>query len=545
MSADDDGGPGRREVAHRLFAAEFDDASLSYSESDEERAPNYVVTPTGARVNRLFTVGVLTEVEQVNEDVLRGRVVDPTGAFVTYAGQYQPDEMAFLERTDPPAFVALTGKARTFEPEDTDRVFTSVRPESVNLVDADTRDRNVVAAATATLERVSVFADALELDARGDDLRDALRSAGVRESLAAGIPLAVEHYGTTPAYLDAVRRLALDALEVVADERDEVRPLDVAPDEPGASEVGPIPEVGAPEIDAAAVPAGTGEESTDEPPAATAETDGPVTPEATAEASTATESSEESATPTEATEPSGESAGSEAAATSPPPNDPPTAEQEPSSDAVTSAAEDAGESDDLGEFEENASDTGASDDLGDFEESAGEAGESGDLGDIEAADDDTGGVDESGASDPGTDDAGLYELDDEERREVEEEFGTEFSSGTEVGEPGEAGIDVPDADLGGEDESASEAEPEADDAEPEPETDDTEDDEGAADVDLESVAVETMDDLDDGDGATREEVVAAVVDEYGADPEAVEDAIQSALMSGLCYEPTEDQLKAI
>lgn len=39
-----DDGPGAREVAHRVFAAEFDDASLSYSESDEERAPNYVVT---------------------------------------------------------------------------------------------------------------------------------------------------------------------------------------------------------------------------------------------------------------------------------------------------------------------------------------------------------------------------------------------------------------------------------------------------------------------------------------------------------------------
>jgi len=72
-----DDGPGTREVAHRVFAAEFDDASLSYSESDEERAPNYVVTPTGARVNRLFTAGVLTEVERVNDETRRGRVVDP------------------------------------------------------------------------------------------------------------------------------------------------------------------------------------------------------------------------------------------------------------------------------------------------------------------------------------------------------------------------------------------------------------------------------------------------------------------------------------
>ena len=90
-----DDGPGAREVAHRVFAAEFDDASLSYSESDEERAPNYVVSPTGARVTRLFPAGVLTEVERVNDETRRGRVVDPSGAFVTYAGQYQPEAQAF------------------------------------------------------------------------------------------------------------------------------------------------------------------------------------------------------------------------------------------------------------------------------------------------------------------------------------------------------------------------------------------------------------------------------------------------------------------
>ncbi|MFC6752877.1 RPA family protein, partial [Halorubrum tibetense] len=162
-----DDGPGTREVAYRLFAAEFDDASLSYSESDEERAPNYVVTPTGARVNRLFVAGVLTEVERVNDETSRGRVVDPSAAFVTYAGQYQPDEAAFLERAEPPTFVALTGKARTFEPEDSDQVFTSVRPESLNEVDANVRDRWVVSAAESTLDRLAVFAAALESELRG------------------------------------------------------------------------------------------------------------------------------------------------------------------------------------------------------------------------------------------------------------------------------------------------------------------------------------------------------------------------------------------
>ncbi|MFC6728750.1 RPA family protein, partial [Natronoarchaeum mannanilyticum] len=178
-NGDDQSGAGRREVAYRLFAAEYDDAELEHSESDEERAPNYVVTPTGARVNRLFAVGVLTEIEQVNEDVLRARIVDPTGAFVVYAGQYQPDEMAFLERTDPPAFLAVTGKARTFQPDDSDRVYTSVRPESINEVDAETRDRWAVQAAEQTLERVATMATALEQPERGDELAEHLRERGV------------------------------------------------------------------------------------------------------------------------------------------------------------------------------------------------------------------------------------------------------------------------------------------------------------------------------------------------------------------------------
>ena len=156
MSESEDSGPGRREVAHRLFAAEFEDSEFSYSESDEERAPNYVVTPTGARVNRLFVVGVLTELEQVNDDVLRARIVDPTGPFVVYAGQYQPEALAFLESATPPLFVAVTGKARTFRPEDSDVVYTSIRPESINAVDAETRDRWTVQTAEQKIGRAHV-----------------------------------------------------------------------------------------------------------------------------------------------------------------------------------------------------------------------------------------------------------------------------------------------------------------------------------------------------------------------------------------------------
>ena len=518
-----------REVARRVFAAEFDDATLSYSESDEERAPNYVVTPTGARVNRLFAVGALTEVERVNDDVLRGRISDPTGAFVTYGGQYQPDAAAFLERATPPCFVSITGKGRTYQPDDSDRIFTSVRPESLNEVDADTRDRWVVAAADATLDRLATMAAALDLDARGNDLRTELESRGVDAALARGVALAIDHYRPTESYLEAVRRLTVQALELVVGDRDTVEPLDAAPDEPGPDKLDPLPDV---------------------PAASPTPDDGTV--------------------------------------------DTTDAAPEGSEDiAADDAAEAAG---DDGRTVEGASGSGAVD-----ADTAGEASGSPEPTPSEPADPDdvtaaagVGSESESDAlGDFGTDDAAeeseMYELDEAERAEIESEYSTEFATGNEVDDPGEADIDVPDvedleaeaaaavegdaaptaddptagaggstrgaatepdpepqseptADAGGADDPASTGTPDPDAAE----TDElADDDEPADDVDLETAAVDVMSRLDDGDGADREAVVSAVADEHGADPDAVESAIQDALMGGKCYEPAEGRLKAI
>jgi RPA family protein len=575
MSADGEGdgsggGAGRREVAHRVFAAEFDDATVSYRESDEERAPNYVVTPTGARANRLFAVGVLTEVEAVNDDVVRARVADPTGAFVSYAGQYQPDPLAFFERTDPPAFVALTGKARTFEPDDGDRIYASVRPESVNAVDADTRDRWVVSAAEATLERIALFEEALAAEERGDDLRERLGAAGCRESLAAGIPVAIERYGTTPAYLEAVRQTAVQALELVAGDRDAVEGIDLAPDEGGPASVGPTPD---PERSLSATER-----------AAVEDASGEETEPATDAAGETTTAAEETATDAET-----------------------TTESEPTDTGTTDAAAEstvAAEADSSTEAEPPGESASAGDDIGDFDggslggaetDESGEAAGGGAAATAETDDSETTGAVE--------DEEEMYELDEAERREVEEEFGTEFATGSEVDAPGEAGIETPDpedadapaagdaeSDAGLGDETAAPAgseasaeapdgaETSADDGAPatggaddvsgtetaaagksaggEGTADDSGADEDTADEDetaageepdanLEDAVIDAMEALDGGDGADRESVLAAVVDDHGADPGAVEDAIQDALMSGRCYEPSDGTLKSI
>jgi RPA family protein len=495
----------QREVAYRIFAAEFDDADFTFAESDEERAPNYVVTPTGARVNRMFVVGVLTEVEQVSDDVLRARIVDPTGAFVVYAGQYQPEAMAFFDRAEPPMFVAVTGKARTFQPEDSDIIYTSIRPESANEVTAETRDRWVVQTAEQTLDRIETFGGAMDLAERGDALTDALARRGIRPGLAAGIPKAMDHYGTTTGYLAEMRRIALDAARVVADEIDEVEPRNIAPDDEPDVELDLEPSL--PETEYGTSDGDAGEEPATEP------------------------------------EPESES-GPEPDAEPEPDSEPEVevdAEPEPEADTEPEPADE--------------SDSGADSEGGPRPETADSASE--ETADV---------AEETGDGDAVEPDE-MYELSEEEREAVESEYGVGFETGNEIQDPGEADMETPDAeeaesessttdtveesaeteskaddesDADTEAESEAEAEPEA---KSEPAAEDVESDAGA--VDLEDAVVETMSALDEGDGAPRDELVETVASDYDASTADVEEAIQDALMGGRCYESGENRITPI
>ena len=164
--------PGRQ-VAHRAFASELNDARYTFRESDAERAPVYALLPTGGAANRFFHVGTLVEAEDIGSETeyWRGRIVDPTGTVFVYAGQYQQAAASVLRAIEPPAYVAVVGKPRTYETDDDD-VLVSIRPESITVVDAATRDRWVVETAQLTLERL----DALEEPA---DFMELLEEKGV------------------------------------------------------------------------------------------------------------------------------------------------------------------------------------------------------------------------------------------------------------------------------------------------------------------------------------------------------------------------------
>ena len=173
-----------REVARRVFAREFNDASYTFKESEEERAPVYLLLPTGERANRVFVVGTLTETEDVGEDseYWRGRVVDPTGTFFVYAGQYQPEAAGVLRDLTPPAYVAVAGKPRTYETDEGD-VNVSVRPESITVVDETTRDRWVAETAEHTLGRIERFDEGTNEYARMAEEQYGVDATAYRETV--------------------------------------------------------------------------------------------------------------------------------------------------------------------------------------------------------------------------------------------------------------------------------------------------------------------------------------------------------------------------
>ncbi|MGC8663222.1 MAG: hypothetical protein ACP5SF_02050 [Thermoplasmata archaeon] len=105
-----------REPAWRLFAMEFND-SLVLEKKGEEKEANYILTRLGAKVNRIFLVGIMENKNLLNDNTFAtGTVNDLTGTFHFSADKsYSPSSVwKFLLTAEPPVRVALIGKVRTY-----------------------------------------------------------------------------------------------------------------------------------------------------------------------------------------------------------------------------------------------------------------------------------------------------------------------------------------------------------------------------------------------------------------------------------------------
>lgn len=182
----------QRNPARRAFAWEYKDATHEERKGEGDRAPRYLLLPTGEWANRVFIIGTLAEIvdDPENEQYIHGELKDPTGRFYIDAGQYQLDAIAKMRRIETPKMVAVTGKTVRFEGDSGWN--TKVRVTNITPVPDALYDHWVADTATQTIKRLESF---------GDDDNEAAAKAA-------------EQYGTE---LGEYRDAAVDAVGRVKD----------------------------------------------------------------------------------------------------------------------------------------------------------------------------------------------------------------------------------------------------------------------------------------------------------------------------------------
>lgn len=148
-----------REPAWRVTSRELE-SSLEVERGTGDRVASYLVSPFGARMNRVVVAGRLAAAEPAGRDepatFWRARLTDPLGTVAVTAGSFQPRAMAQLRAApaDRPAIVI--GKVHLYQGRD-GVGYVSVRAEAVRSV-AEADERAVLAEVVRqTLDRLDLL----------------------------------------------------------------------------------------------------------------------------------------------------------------------------------------------------------------------------------------------------------------------------------------------------------------------------------------------------------------------------------------------------
>ena len=167
-----------REPAWRVTARELE-SSLEEEKGEGERPATYLLSPFGARMNRVLLAGNLSPAESIGRDPTqtfwRARLSDPTGAVAVTAGTFQPRAMAQLRAASAPRPVIVVGKAHLFRGRD-GVGYVSVRAEAVRSVPEAEERACLADIVRQTLDRL----DLLERVEKEPNLtEDAVRADGL------------------------------------------------------------------------------------------------------------------------------------------------------------------------------------------------------------------------------------------------------------------------------------------------------------------------------------------------------------------------------
>ncbi len=220
-----------REPAWRTFAAELN-AALQEERGTTERAATYLLSPYGARMNRVLLAGTLSSPETIGKDpsqpFWRTRLVDPTGTIPVTAGAFQPRAMAQLQAVPGPRTAMVVGKVHLYRGND-GTAYISVRAEGFRTIDEATL-RGIYADALAqSLDRLDLVQKLVGDPTLADDRFDGRPAAWIRAARESAL-----RYPTAdrPGYRAALRAV----LEVVEGTRAVLPPAS-----PAAAEVRVVP----------------------------------------------------------------------------------------------------------------------------------------------------------------------------------------------------------------------------------------------------------------------------------------------------------------
>ena len=127
----------RREPGILVLAQELA-SSIEKHVEDREYSPTYLISEIGGKLSRVLIAGVLDQIENRGSEedpFYTARVIDPNGDYYyLQAGQYNPEGAAALSKLEVGVPVLCVGKVRARTPEDSERTYVSVQPESIRAV---------------------------------------------------------------------------------------------------------------------------------------------------------------------------------------------------------------------------------------------------------------------------------------------------------------------------------------------------------------------------------------------------------------------------
>ena len=182
----------RREPGVLVLAKELSAAIVKHVE-DREYSPTYLISEIGGKLSRVLIGGVLDQIENrgsEDDPFYTARVIDPNGDFYyLQAGQYNPEGASALSKLEIGVPVLCVGKVRARTPEDSERTYVSVQPESIRAVSMDEVNHWAIKACDTLMRRINAN------KAFGED-DEALKRANLTGREMDGLELSKDFYPT-------------------------------------------------------------------------------------------------------------------------------------------------------------------------------------------------------------------------------------------------------------------------------------------------------------------------------------------------------------